>query len=230
MYRTESVILSVIIPTLNEADQISHSIASLPRSPEIEILVADGGSRDGTLEIVRSSGAEAIQAPSCRAIQMNLAAQRARGEILLFLHADTQLPFGFQPLIEQALAPADVILGAFELAIAGPGALLRGIERVANWRSRLLSAPYGDQALFLRRATFIELGGFRPIPIMEDYDLVLRAGREGRIAIVPAAVQTSARRWVRKGIIRTTLMNWLLVCGFHLGVSPARMARWYRGR
>ena len=220
--------LSVIIPTLNEADQISQSLAALPRSPEIEILVADGGSSDGTLELVRAAGVGVIQAPSCRALQMNLAAEQARSEVFLFLHADTLLPVGFQSWIEQALAHPDVVLGAFELAIGGVGAGLRGIEKVANWRSRLLSKPYGDQALFLRRQTFFELGGFRPIPIMEDYDLVLRAGRLGKIKISPAAAQTSARRWRRMGIIATTLMNWLMVCGFHLGVSPARLARWYR--
>ena len=221
--------LSVIIPTLNEADQISQSLAALPRTPEIEILVTDGGSSDGTQELVRAAGLDAIQAPSCRAVQMNLAAEQARGEVLLFLHADTILPVGFQSWIEQALAHPDVVLGAFELAIAGPGAGLRGIERFANWRSRLLSKPYGDQALFLRWETFFELGGFRPIPIMEDYELVLRAGRLGKVKIMSAAVQTSARRWRRMGIVRTTLMNWIMVAGFHLGVSPARLARWYRG-
>jgi rSAM/selenodomain-associated transferase 2 len=159
---------------------------------------------------------------------MNRAAECSRGELLLFLHADTILPEGFAAQVRQTLRNPGIALGAFRLSIEGKGTLLRVVERTANWRSLLLSAPYGDQALFLRRETFVELGGFRPIPIMEDYDLVLRARRLGRVKILPQAVRTSARRWNRLGVLRTTLVNWLLVGGFHLGVPPDRLARWYK--
>ena len=119
--------------------------------------------------------------------------------------------------------------GAFEFAIAGEFAGRRLIERGANWRARHRQLPYGDQGLFLRRDTFFELGGFPALPIMEDYAFVRRLARRGEIVLAPAVAVTSGRRWRKRGALRTTLLNQLIVLGYHAGVAPARLARWYRG-
>jgi rSAM/selenodomain-associated transferase 2 len=161
---------------------------------------------------------------------MNAGAGLAVGDILLFLHADTRLPRDVVQQVRQTLRPARVAAGAFHLSIAGALSGLRAIERVANWRSRLLQMPYGDQGLFLSRDLFWELGGFPPIPIMEDFELVRRLKRRGRIALAHGSARTSNRRWQRLGALKTWLINQAIVAAYYAGVPPQRLVVWYRGK
>jgi rSAM/selenodomain-associated transferase 2 len=161
---------------------------------------------------------------------MNAGAAAAGGNLLLFLHADTRLPAGFETQVRQTLARSRVAAGAFRLKIDGNQRGLRTIEAVANWRSRVLQMPYGDQALFLRSYTFWESGAFPPIPIMEDFELVRRLKRRGRIALAPGCAETSARRWLRLGAVKTWLVNQCVIAAYCAGVSPQRLAAWYRGK
>jgi rSAM/selenodomain-associated transferase 2 len=219
--------LSIIIPTLNEALDLPLTLARIPQDPSIEVLVVDGGSLDGTLESAASWGAKVISSSRGRARQMNTGAGEAKGQTLLFLHADTLLPEGFKNHIDQVLFRKENVAGAFPLTFEPllPG--LKYIEKLANWRARALQLPYGDQALFLRANLFRALGGFKDIPIMEDVELIGRLKREGRIGIAQAAVITSSRRWKDQGVWRTTLRNQVALGAFRAGISLDRLARWY---
>jgi len=225
--------IAVVIPALNEADAIAGALDSVEGAYNVDVIVADGGSTDGTADVARARGAAVIACERGRARQMNAGAESVvaedAGDILLFLHADTRLPLGFAHHVRRTLAQPDTTAGAFELAIDAPGCALRVIERVANWRSRRQS-PYGDQAVFLRAEVFREVGGFPDLPILEDYELVRRLRRRGHVRIAPADALTSARRWLRLGVIRTTLINWAVVVAYRLGVNSGRLARWYQGR
>lgn len=223
---TESRI-SIIIPALNEAENIVNTLESIRRSSEAEIIVVDGGSCDETLTLARSCGAKALISLAGRARQMNAGAERATGDVLLFLHADTLLPEGFEHHVRQILALPGTAAGAFELHIDDPLSHLRMIEKIANLRSRKFQMPYGDQAIFLKAELFQEVGGFPDIPIMEDFELVRRLRRKGRIVIAPVAAVTSARRWRKVGIWKTTLINQGVIAAYFLGVSPWRICQWY---
>jgi rSAM/selenodomain-associated transferase 2 len=226
--------ISIIIPVLNEIGPIAATIASTYSSKNIETIVVDGGSIDGTVELVRSLAPIVLSAPKGRAAQMNAGAAAATGEILLFLHADTRLPPDFDRIIRTALeTPLEgsengVVAGAFALQIDSPLRSLRAIEWGVSCRSRFLQMPYGDQAIFLTAKTFHQIGGFAELPIMEDFDLIARLKNLGKIAIVSEPVVTSPRRWLKKGVIQTTLMNQIIILGYVLGVSPDRLARWYK--
>ena len=222
--------ISVIIPTYNEADNIQLTIErlNLYKSSDIEIIVVDGGSEDETMAIAAQCGAKVLASNPGRASQMNTGATIAHGTILLFLHADTGVPKGFDRWIQEGLDHA--IAGAFDLKIAGENWPLRAIEWGVGIRSRFCQLPYGDQGIFLRADTFHEMGGFPELPIMEDFVLMRTLRKKGRIAIVPAAVLTSARRWQTQGIWQTTLMNQVMIVGFYLGVKPDRLRAWYRSR
>jgi rSAM/selenodomain-associated transferase 2/rSAM/selenodomain-associated transferase 1 len=226
--RGDRPFVSVVIPALNEAGQLGRTLSALSLSQDIEVIVVDGGSRDATLAIARTAGVRALEARPPRSVQMNAGAAAAGGEILLFLHADTRLPMKFQEPVRRTLASPRVAAGAFFLRIDAYGWGLRIIEQAANWRSRLLQLPYGDQALFLRRDTFWELGGFPAIPIMEDFELVRRLKRKGRIAMVPDSVRTSPRRWLQVGVGKTWLINQAIIAAYFMGAPPERLAAWYR--
>lgn len=226
--QTETI--SVIIPVLNEASTIGSVLERLTGTNNVDVIVVDGGSRDETVTVARSRNVQVISTPPGRACQMNAGAARATGDILLFLHADTRLPANFDCLVRQALQEPQTIAGAFELRIDSQQLGLRLIERLVNWRSRFFSMPYGDQAIFLKATIFHRIGGFPNLPIMEDFEFIRRLKHQGRIAIVPAFVLTSGRRWERLGIIKTTLINQLIILGYFLGVSPDKLARWYRGK
>lgn len=227
----EVPLISVVIPTVNEASNLGACLASVHGSGlPVEIIVVDGGSSDGTKEAALATGAKVVQAPRGRASQQNAGARLASGDILLFLHADTRLPKGWAEAALEALARPGVAGGAFRFAIGAPGAGYRFIEAMANLRSRTCQMPFGDQAIFLRRERFIELGGFPEMPVMEDFAFVERLRRTGQVLTLPQAALSSPRRWERFGKLRVTLLNKVMIWGYKAGVSPDRLARWYRVR
>ncbi len=223
-------IISVIIPTLNEAGTIVRALASAGTGRDIETIVVDGGSEDETVALAEAAGARVIRSDPGRSRQMNQAADSARGKILLFLHADTSLPAGFDQQARRITAQEGIVAGAFRLAINGPAPSLRLIEKVANCRSTWLQMPYGDQALFLKARVFDSLGGFRDLPLMEDFDVVRRLRRMGKIVIAPQCVLTSDRRWRTRGPWKTTLLNQISIAAYYLGVPLNQIARWYYER
>ncbi|MBI5552285.1 MAG: TIGR04283 family arsenosugar biosynthesis glycosyltransferase [Desulfobacterales bacterium] len=219
--------LSVVIPALNEAHRIAETVSRIA-AIGIDIIVADGGSRDGTPTLARRAGAAVVETPRGRAIQLNRGAGAATGRVLLFLHADTLLPGDFGVQLFELLMDPEVALGAFRFATDWAHPAMRWIERAANWRSSFLRMPYGDQAFFMRREMFDRAGGFPPVPIAEDLFLARRMARLGRIGLAPGAAVTSARRWRSRGILRTTLINYLIAGGCLLGVDPGRLAPLYK--
>ncbi|MBE9180739.1 TIGR04283 family arsenosugar biosynthesis glycosyltransferase [Oculatella sp. LEGE 06141] len=220
--------LSVIIPVLNEAKNIEVVLRPLQQTLGIEVIVVDGGSQDQTVDRVKALGVRLVDSLPGRARQMNAGAQVATGTVLLFLHADTRLPDQFASYVHQTLAKPGVIVGAFTLKIEGDQPGLRWVEQGVKWRSHLCQLPYGDQAIFLKAKTFHQLGGFAEMPIMEDFELVRRLRRRGRVAIAPAPVITSGRRWQRLGVWQTTVMNQIVIAAYLLGVPPSLLVRWYR--
>jgi len=220
--------LSIIIPTLNEADKLGAALESLRPGRDLEVIVADGGSSDATVAIAEKGGVRVVSSRPGRGLQQNAGAAAAAGEILLFLHADTRLPPDFAELSRACLGENGVAAGAFSLSIELAGPAIRFIERMANLRSRLLQRPYGDQALFMTRRNFASIGGFPEIEIMEDFALVGKLRQLGRIKTLPAAAVTSGRRWQKLGVVRTTLLNQAIVIGYLLGRSPTSLASWYR--
>lgn len=223
-------IISIIIPVLDEGAIIGQTLAQLTQYSKIEIIVVDGGSQDNTVAIASLAAKVITVTGKGRAGQMNAGADLAQSDVLLFLHADTQLPPNFIELVTQTLNQNKVIAGAFELAIDGSDISLRWLEILVKMRSRLLSLPYGDQALFIFKQTFQESGGFANLPIMEDFEFIQRIKSRGKIAIAPAAITTSARRWQKLGVWQTTAINQLMIAGYYLGISPAQLSKFYRHR
>ena len=228
--RSKEEKISVIIPTLNEVRTIQQTLASTRSGTNVEVIVADGGSQDDTVTIASAWGAKVLFVPKGRAKQMNLGAAAATGEILLFLHADTRLPLKFDTMVRAALLQPRAIAGAFSLQIDSPLSSLRLIEWGVNWRSRLLQMPYGDQAIFLKSSVFHHLGKFPELPMMEGFELMCQLRRKGRIVILPTPVLTSPRRWLKQGVCQTTLKNQIAILSYLLGISPEKIACWYRGR
>jgi rSAM/selenodomain-associated transferase 2 len=215
---------------------LAATLANIQLALNVEVIVVDGGSQDDTVQIAHSFGAKVLSAPAGRACQMNFGAKAASGDILLFLHADTRLPAKFDAMVAKALFAASKskfpnkapVAGAFELRIDAPLLSLRLIEIGVNWRSRWLQMPYGDQAIFLKSQVFHDIGGFPDLPIMEDFELMLRLKRLGRIAIIPEPVLTSGRRWQKLGVLKTTLINQGAIIAYLLHIPPKQIAWWYR--
>jgi len=220
--------ISIVIPALDEEFTLPPVLERARAASDVEILVVDGGSMDGTVQTALGSGARVLVAKRGRAAQMNEGARAASGGALLFLHADTLLPVGFDEHVRRALSRPDVAAGAFLLGIELECRGIRCIERLADWRSRLFKLPYGDQAVFVRAEVFRRLGGFPELPIMEDFAFMRRVRRFGRIAIVRKRVLTSGRRWAAWGLWKTTMKNQVVILSYLLRVSPNRIAARYR--
>lgn len=220
-------LISIVIPSLNEAGRLADTLLALRGAQNVEIILVDGGSRDGTDLLAAKHETKLVRSSPGRAQQMNAGASAATGEILLFLHADTRLPESFDEHVRQALDQPHVVAGAFRLRLDGSRLVFRLIEGAVNLRSRYLHMPYGDQAMFLRADSFRRMGGFPELPIMEDFEFIRRLRRHGRIAIVPVSATTSARRWELLGPWKTTWINQQVILGYYLGVSPETLSRWY---
>ncbi len=224
--------LSIIIPVCNESGIINDTIDRLDRLIQenpVECIVVDGSPAGETITAVKNKKIIRATSGKGRGRQMNRGASIARGSILLFLHADTMLPSGALEHIDAVMRDERYVGGAFDLSIASKKPLLRLVAKVASLRSRITRIPYGDQALFARRDFFHSMGGFRDIPIMEDVDFMRRLkARKGRIHITHMKVRTSSRRWEKEGIIYGTLRNWTLMILYLFGMSPEKLARFYR--
>ena len=219
--------ISIIIPAINEADNLKQTLVSIGTMDDKEIILADGGSVDGTVHIAKSLGLKIVNSSPPKAKQMNEGAFRASGDILLFLHADTRLPENFDNHVRQCFAQSGAVAGAFELGINANIPALRLIERLANWRSHRLKLPYGDQAIFVLSEIFHQIEGFPYIPIMEDFELIKQLSKIGKIITLPLPAITSSRRWENLGILRTTLLNQIVIAMYYAGVPPNLIARWY---
>jgi len=221
--------ISVIIPVLNEESTIGRCIGILKaESKPLEIIVADGGSRDGTLAIASSyPDVTVVRSRTGRGIQMNAGAAAARGNILLFLHADTTLEYGWVAQIGDSMSDSSAVGGAFSFRIDNAAMKYRLVERWVQMRCYFCKLPYGDQAIFVRAEVFRQLGGYRDIPLMEDVELVQRLKRIGGMTMLQNKAVTSARRWARRGLIKTTAINQLLMLLYMSGVDPARLAKIY---
>lgn len=220
--------LSIVIPVLNEAEGIGARLTVLQplRAAGAEIVVADGGSTDGTPGLAAGLADSVVAAPRGRGSQMNAGAQQARGDILLFLHADTDLPDGALTAIAAAVAEG-AAWGRFDVRIVGVSPLLPVVATLMNWRSRLTGIATGDQAIFATREAFSRAGGFPDIPLMEDIAFSTALRRVARPACLTAKVATSGRRWEKHGVLRTVLLMWRLRLRFWLGASPQVLAREY---
>ena len=217
--------LSVIIPTLNEESRLPLLLERLLDDRPHEIIIADGGSSDRTLQIAEQAGVKVVAAPRGRALQMNLGAATASGEFLLFLHADTLPPASYPATVRRILRQPGTSAGAFRFELEGDLSAAPLIESLVHLRCKLQGTPYGDQGLFIRRRLFRHLGGFPDWPVMEDVDLVRRLNRIGAVKVAPEAARTSARRWEKQGVIRTFLRHQLMLAAYRLGVPARQVAR-----
>ncbi|MBI5587802.1 MAG: TIGR04283 family arsenosugar biosynthesis glycosyltransferase [Deltaproteobacteria bacterium] len=215
--------VSVIIPALNEAENLRDALSSV--GPSHEVIVADGSSADSTCSVAESLGATVVTGPAGRGQQMDAGAQASTGEVLLFLHADTRLPVGWMEDVTKAVSDG-YVAGAFSLSIGSEGLWLRAVERVANLRSRI-GLIYGDQAIFVKRESFFKAGGFNKLPLMEDVDCVKRLRKLGKVVVLEKRVTTSARRWAEGGHLKNTLKNWLTLTLYFCGVGPGRLYSMY---
>jgi len=220
--------LSIVMPVLNEAAGIGAALSALApfRARGAEVIVVDGRSSDATAAFARPLANTVIAAARGRAAQMNAGAQAARGDVLLFLHADTRLPDDADRLVLDGLAKSGRAWGRFDVEFERSG-LMRVVAMSMNWRSRLTGIATGDQALFVTRAAFEAAGGFPAIALMEDVALTARLKRISKPLCLTARVTTSARRWRANGVVRTILLMWRLRLSFFFGADPARLARRY---
>jgi len=229
--RSTSADLSIIVPVLGEHATIHATLAHLQGlafSGQRQIIIVDGAADGATIAGIHRPEVTCVAGPRGRAVQMNTGAALAGGRVLLFVHADTFLPPRALDLAMAAMENQGAAAGAFGLGIDADRPAYRLIETMANWRSRYCGLPYGDQAVFVKKNVFDALGGFRPMALMEDVDLMRRLNKAGRrVVLIPDRVATSARRWEKEGIVYTTLRNWMLLALFLSGVAPERLVRWY---
>lgn len=225
--------ISVIIPTLNESSTIAHTLTRTVALEFDDIIVSDGGSTDSTVPMVQACCARVpavrlVTAPTGRARQMNEGVKTCRSDIVLFLHADTELPQQAKTVIESALKDPQIVGGRFDIRFDRPSRWGTVISWFMNRRSRLSGIATGDQAIFVRRQVFEQMGGFPDIPLMEDIEFSRRLKRQGPVAALTDQVTTSFRRWEQNGPLRTILLMWTLRFLYWLGVHPARLNNFYR--
>lgn len=218
--------LSVVIPALNAADGLPATLAAL--DPTDELIVVDGGSRDGTVVLAGELGARVVETAPGRGGQLAAGASAATAHWLLFLHADTVLSAGWRDIVDGYLSRPDGAgrAACFRFALDDDSAQARRLERWVAWRVATLALPYGDQGLLIHRALYDRMGGYRPLPLMEDVDLIRRLGRR-RLTVLDVSAVTSARRWRQDGWLRRSARNLLCLALFYLGVSPGWIARLY---
>jgi rSAM/selenodomain-associated transferase 2 len=219
--------VSVVIPVLNEAEGIARMLMQLRQAGVWQSIVVDGGSDDDTVSLAHLHADVVLSSPRGRARQMNAGADVAEGEVLLFLHADTDLPREFLQLLTDALSDPRVVGGRFDVRLDAEGWPFRMIETLMNTRSRLTKISTGDQAIFVRREVFQKMGGYPELELMEDIEFSRGLKREGGIACLRERVTTSARRWQRDGITRTIVKMWILRLCHFFGVSTTRLRTHY---
>lgn len=221
--------LSIIVPVLNEAEGIAQSLDALAqlRRQGVEVIVADGGSTDDTMRLAAPLADTVVSAPRGRARQMNAGATASRGEMLLFLHADTVLPAAAHSLVMDALAGGAAVWGRFDVTIAGGSRMFPVIAAMINMRSRLTGIATGDQAIFVRREDFIAVGGFPAQPLMEDIEISRRLKTRSAPACLRARVATSGRRWEKHGVWRTIFLMWSLRLRYWYGTGAETLAKVY---
>jgi rSAM/selenodomain-associated transferase 2 len=220
--------VSIVVPTLDEEEALRRHLPEA-REQADEVVVSDGGSRDATVQVARELGARIVEGPEGRGGQLHRGALAARGDVLLFLHADTSLPSGAVASVRRAVSEGAVggaFLMRFREETEKPVLRLGG--RLVRLRTRWLRIPLGDQAQFATRAAYEAVGGFPDWPILEDLYFIRRLRRHGRLAMVPLVVTTSGRRFVRRGVVPTLATNYLVWTLYALGVSPQRLSRLYR--
>jgi rSAM/selenodomain-associated transferase 2 len=223
---------SIIVPVFHEGENINDLIENLTHldsDKNMEIIVVDGAQEKDTLGAIQRNPVIKISSERGRAKQMNAGASMARGEILIFLHADTELPVRALQKIHALMERSQYVGGAFDLGIKSNKFIFTIIAKLSSWRSRLNRIPFGDQAIFIRKECFSKIGGYKEIPIMEDADLMRRIKKSGnKIWIFYDRVMTSPRRWEKEGVIYCTLRNWTLQALYFLGVSPDKLALFYK--
>ena len=219
--------ISVVIPVLNEEKSIATTLATLASLKPHELIIVDGGSSDRTAEICNRLGAMVLSSPRGRGLQMNHGARQTTGDVLLFLHADTRLPGSAFGDILRALGNPQCVGGRFDVKLDGAHWMLGVVGAMISLRSRLSRVATGDQAIFVRREIFIELGGYPDIPLMEDVAFAQALKRRGAVACLRSRVVTSARRWEREGIWSTIFKMWMLKSLYLVGISPVRLKRYY---
>lgn len=222
--------LSVIVPLFNEATQLPDLLAHLLpfQRAGSEVILVDGGSRDGSAELAAAAGFTVLRTDCGRALQMNKGAEKATGGVLLFLHADTRLPEDALQHVAASLVQRGFDWGRFDVCITGRPAMLRVVAHLMNWRSRLSGIATGDQAIFVRRAVFERVGGFPVQPLMEDVEMSKRLLAFSRPACIAQCATTSGRRWESRGVWRTILLMWRLRWAYWRGTEAAELARRYR--
>jgi rSAM/selenodomain-associated transferase 2 len=221
--------ISVIVPVKGEGPEVAAAFSRFCRSPEVELVVADGGVGEAVRERLRAAGARMLSGDGSRGSRLASAAAEARGDILFFLHADSRPPEAALTIIQSAIDEG-AEGGAFSLAYEPSDPAMRWIAWWANRRSRLARLPFGDQGIFCRRDAYVRSGGFRDLPVCDDLDLVLRLRRMGRFVIRPEKTITSPRRYRESGTLRQMLRNWKVMAGYFAGVPPETLSRWYEGR
>jgi len=220
--------ISIVIPVINEVDQIRTAVERAWSSGADDVIVADGGSTDGTLERLQDLECQLINSKPGRAVQMNTGAQASQAEAIVFLHADNWLVDEACDQVRSALRNPDNQFGAFKQRIDNSRRIFRWIESGNQWRAKRMGLIYGDQAMFIRRSRFVELGGFPEIPLMEDFEFSRSLSRSTKPVILQGPTYVGARRWEKVGPVRQTVRNWILSSAFRMGVSPDWIAKRYR--